>query len=301
MAVGHPTDCRRGDAGTGEIPLSAARCDAARPCQAAVAGCLQSRRQADCNRVGRRVGSAVGCTIGRALAKRVGGRGQIAAPGTRSGRRGGRRRGDAARGDLGSIRRPPTALGDHRVRWQAHLWDTETGQEKAHWQADSESNGHVVAFSPDGETIVTGSFGGKQAAVWSWRGHEGTPQDAGSLRDASGFTHENGITSATFDDTGNLVVTTSWDKTARIWNLPRANWCSNFRKSLKALTGMMVPSARPPSAPMASSWSPHPAKRRASGASTAGAKQRAARPCRIRRRVAGRRYSAPCKATESKS
>ena len=38
----------------------------------------------------------------------------------------------------------------------AHLWDTETGQEKAHWQADSESNGHVVAFSPDGETIVTG-------------------------------------------------------------------------------------------------------------------------------------------------
>jgi WD40 repeat protein len=66
---------------------------------------------------------------------------------------------------------------------KAHLWDTKTGQEKAHWQADRESNGHVVAFSPDGQTIVTGSFGGKQAVVWSWRGHEGTPQDAGSLRD----------------------------------------------------------------------------------------------------------------------
>ena len=119
----------------------------------------------------------------------------------------------------------------------AHLWDTETEQEKAHWQADRESNGHVVAFSPDGETIVTGSFGGKQAAVWSWRGHEGTPQYVGSLRDASGFTHDNGITSATFDDTGNLVVTTSWDKTARIWNLATRELVLELPKESKGFDG----------------------------------------------------------------
>lgn len=120
---------------------------------------------------------------------------------------------------------------------KAHLWDTKTGQERAHWQADSESNGHVAAFSPDGETIVTGSFGGKQATVWSWHGHEGTPQHAGSLLDGSGFTHENGITSATFDVTGNLVLTTSWDKTARIWNLATRELMLELPKGSKGFDG----------------------------------------------------------------
>jgi WD40 repeat protein len=101
----------------------------------------------------------------------------------------------------------------------AYIWDAKTGEEKAQWAADRDSNGHVAAISPDAQTIITASFGNRAATVWSWKNHEGIPRAAGVLQDASGFTHESGITSAAFDATGRLVVTTSWDKTARIWDL----------------------------------------------------------------------------------
>lgn len=95
----------------------------------------------------------------------------------------------------------------------ASVWDMKTRQGKQ-WRADSDNySPHAVAISPDGETIITASYNANKATVWSWKGDTLTPLNAEPL------THEIGITSATFDGTGRLVMTTSLDRTARIWDL----------------------------------------------------------------------------------
>ena len=95
----------------------------------------------------------------------------------------------------------------------AHVYDTNTW-EKREWQFDSDNySPHAVAISPNGEIMITASFNDKEARVWSWKCDEGTPQYLKSL------THEIGITSAAFNATGRLVMTTSLDRTARIWDL----------------------------------------------------------------------------------
>jgi WD40 repeat protein/serine/threonine protein kinase len=64
-----------------------------------------------------------------------------------------------------------------------------------------------VAFSPDGQRIVTGSLD-KTAKVWD----AASGKELYTLRG-----HRADITSATFSPDGQRIVTGSWDKTAKVW------------------------------------------------------------------------------------
>jgi WD40 repeat protein len=65
-----------------------------------------------------------------------------------------------------------------------------------------------VAFSPDGNYILTGSWD-KTARLWALKGNK--------LQDFIG--HEKSITSAVFSPDGQSILTGSWDKTIRRWDL----------------------------------------------------------------------------------
>ena len=65
-----------------------------------------------------------------------------------------------------------------------------------------------VAFSPDGRTIVTGSWGGT-ARLWDAT----TGAEIAVLR-----SHNSDVLDAAFSPDGDYVITSSWDRTARIWD-----------------------------------------------------------------------------------
>ncbi|MCK4344286.1 MAG: PD40 domain-containing protein, partial [Bacteroidales bacterium] len=65
-----------------------------------------------------------------------------------------------------------------------------------------------VAFSPDGKTILTGSWD-KTARLWDLEGNE-----------VQVFTgHEDGVKSSVFSPDGKTILTGSWDNTSRLWDL----------------------------------------------------------------------------------
>jgi len=66
-----------------------------------------------------------------------------------------------------------------------------------------------VAFSPDGQTLASGSW---DYTVWLWRVSDGTP-----LRTLEG--HTNWVSSVAFSPDGQTLVSGSWDYTVRLWQI----------------------------------------------------------------------------------
>jgi WD40 repeat protein len=87
------------------------------------------------------------------------------------------------------------------------LWDTATGQTRG-----LRKRGTVlaVAFSPDGDTFLTGEWN-QSAQVWKTATGEpiGPP-----------LPHQGWVFAVAYSPDGKAVLTGSWDKTARLWDVP---------------------------------------------------------------------------------
>jgi len=104
--------------------------------------------------------------------------------------------------------------------WQVakHAADQWQVTQLAKWDIGAEDDTHLAAISEDGRRIATASYARRIAKVWTWNGR-GEPQPAVELKREGGReSHDAGITSIAFDHSGERVVTTSWDKRARIWD-----------------------------------------------------------------------------------
>jgi hypothetical protein len=104
-----------------------------------------------------------------------------------------------------------TAGSDNAVR----LWDVRSGQEivpsgkPGSPLIDLTATGDLVwaaVFSPGGTHIATA--GGSEAHLW----------DVASGRQMMRFTPSGSVASARFSPDGRRIITSSWDRTARIWN-----------------------------------------------------------------------------------
>ena len=86
------------------------------------------------------------------------------------------------------------------------LWDL--ARSRTRWFRGGERRIDVVAFSPDGRTLVSA---GADKVARLWRVSDGVP-----LHELIG--HRGPIVAASFSPDGLRLVTASLDKTARIWN-----------------------------------------------------------------------------------
>jgi len=101
----------------------------------------------------------------------------------------------------------------------ARVWDVTTGEELAILQ----HGGGVISavFSPDGRLLVTGSHD-DTARVWEVAIEEkqdGEEPSVGEMavKELAVLQHKGSVWSAVFSPDGQLVVTASWDDTARVW------------------------------------------------------------------------------------
>ena len=106
----------------------------------------------------------------------------------------------------------------------ARLWDVATGQQLAVLQGHE---GSIIsaAFSRDGAKLVTAS-GDNAARLWALasgtasRGDMAWPWDLARGEQLAVLRgHEGPVVSAVFSPDGRKLVTTSWDNTARFWDL----------------------------------------------------------------------------------
>jgi WD40 repeat protein len=109
-----------------------------------------------------------------------------------------------------------TASGDKTAR----IWDAASAKEIAVVRHDRPV--HCAAFSRDGSRIVTA--GGGAVRVWGaatakeiavLRGHGGDSL----IEPISGIPLSDFMRSAAFSRDGSRIVTASWDRTARIWDV----------------------------------------------------------------------------------
>ena len=96
------------------------------------------------------------------------------------------------------------------------VWDCETWQQVAEAKAPAHSNAMFVAFSPDGDWLATGEYRG---GVTLYR------FDGKSLRVKHRKTHDNGEMTphVTFRPDGKAFLTSSWDRTIRLWDVDTGN------------------------------------------------------------------------------
>ena len=97
-----------------------------------------------------------------------------------------------------------------------HVWDCETWQHVAAAKAPAHSNAMFVAFAPDGNWLATGEYRG---GVTLYR------FDGKSLRVKHRKTHDNGEMTphVTFRPDGKAFLTSSWDRTIRLWDVDTGN------------------------------------------------------------------------------
>src|SRR5262245_61237395 len=93
-------------------------------------------------------------------------------------------------------------------RATVRVWSADTGERK-HELKGHAGDVRTVAFSPDGQTLVTGSED-KTAIVWDL-------SSGRSLHVLSGHTAV--VNSASFSPDGSQILTASKDKTARVWDM----------------------------------------------------------------------------------
>src|SRR5262249_30878780 len=103
----------------------------------------------------------------------------------------------------------------------AELWDAKTGERVGRAFGDALGGGLIKAsFSRDGRRVLT--------ADHPWRARVFDARTGSALFDPSGYLnfddrltphmeHETKVVSAAFSPAGRLVVTASWDNTARVW------------------------------------------------------------------------------------
>ena len=84
---------------------------------------------------------------------------------------------------------------------------------------------YSVAFSPDGNDVISGSWD-RTARVW----------EAESGKEVARMTHDDWVFSVAFSPDGNYVVSGSQDRTARVWmwqpNDLIENACKNLPRNL---------------------------------------------------------------------
>ncbi|MEJ6483797.1 tetratricopeptide repeat protein [Nostoc punctiforme UO1] len=88
------------------------------------------------------------------------------------------------------------------------LWDINGTQIGEPWQGH-EGPVSAVAFSPDGQKIISGSWD-NTLRLWDINGNQiGEPWQG----------HEGAVTAVSFSSDGQMVVSGSWDKTLRLWSI----------------------------------------------------------------------------------
>src|SRR5205085_1673029 len=89
---------------------------------------------------------------------------------------------------------------------QLKLWDLATGKERATFRGHT-SSVSSVAFSPDGRTLVSGSYD-HTVKVWE--------VSSGQLRSTRANNHM--VRAVAFAPDGKLIASGSLDKTVRLWD-----------------------------------------------------------------------------------
>jgi len=109
---------------------------------------------------------------------------------------------------------------DNTVRiWDAELSSANFGKELKKLKGHTDWVTSAV-FSSDGKKVVTGS-GDKTARIWDANSGKELKRLGGTSFFGQMNGHRDVVESAAFSPDGKKVVSGSWDKTARIWDLER--------------------------------------------------------------------------------
>lgn len=102
----------------------------------------------------------------------------------------------------------------------AYIWDAKTGETYTEWEVNSWRSQTFASISPDAKLIATASYNDKVPQFWHWDQRDPRKEPVKEAKSwPDGASHENGITSLAFDKSGERLVTTSWDRTARVWQV----------------------------------------------------------------------------------
>jgi WD40 repeat protein len=103
-------------------------------------------------------------------------------------------------------------LGSKPVDCTVRVWDLDSGQQKACFDGHEEPV-TTVAFSPDGQRILSGGY---DNTIRLW--------DIGSSKELLCCSEHTGpVNSVAFSPDGRLAVSASQDRTVRVWKLPEPN------------------------------------------------------------------------------